>query len=369
MAYPEKRGKVWRVRYKRADGTYGTDPTKYATKTAADQRCEEIEAAQRKGTFVDPTLGQTTLDEYVDKWFKRMRFQPHNAQTKRSLYKCHIQARFGAAPLVEIQRPAVQEWVNGIIDRIDAGELKTRTLEASYGLLKEILTDAEVNEYIQKNPCRAIKRPSNKADETVHAMPRQIRAITSRMEPWAELPAIVAAWTGMRWGEVTGALRTSFDPDEKVLYADNRLEPGTLKDGAPRKGMSNGRRIVLPTFLVELISAYLMNHDSKYLFPSQRGKILRPKAFYAQWDQYADQFVPGLTFHGLRHSAKTWMIEDEVPEVLQYRQLGHTPKDVAGIYAHVTPKMEKHLRKAFDKRWKQTGGDTDAIMRRWRQQE
>ncbi|WP_067798247.1 hypothetical protein [Actinomadura formosensis] len=34
--------------------------------------------------------------------------------------------------------------------------------------------------------------------------------------------------------------------------------------------------------------------------------------------------VEGLTPHGLRHSHKTWMLEDAIPEVLQAEQLGHT---------------------------------------------
>lgn len=34
--------------------------------------------------------------------------------------------------------------------------------------------------------------------------------------------------------------------------------------------------------------------------------------------------LEGLTPHGLRHSHKTWMLEDGIPEVLQAERLGHT---------------------------------------------
>jgi integrase len=36
---------------------------------------------------------------------------------------------------------------------------------------------------------------------------------------------------------------------------------------------------------------------------------------------------PGLTFHGLRHSHKTWMIDDNIPEIAQALRLGHILKD------------------------------------------
>lgn len=31
----------------------------------------------------------------------------------------------------------------------------------------------------------------------------------------------------------------------------------------------------------------------------------------------------GCTFHDLRHTHKAWVIEDEIPEVLQHKRLGH----------------------------------------------
>lgn len=44
--------------------------------------------------------------------------------------------------------------------------------------------------------------------------------------------------------------------------------------------------------------------------------------------------IEGLTPHGLRHSHKTWMLEDAVPEVLQAERLGHT---VPGILVSPVP--------------------------------
>jgi hypothetical protein len=71
--------------------------------------------------------------------------------------------------------------------------------------------------------------------------------------------------------------------------------------------------------------------------------------------------APGLHFHDLRHTHKTWMIEDETPKVLQHKRLGHKLGGVRGIYSHVTRPMIDKLLAGLQRRWEQTGstGSTD----------
>jgi integrase len=62
---------------------------------------------------------------------------------------------------------------------------------------------------------------------------------------------------------------------------------------------------------------------------------------------------PELHFHDLRHTQKTWLIEDQVPRVLQLQRLGHKPKDVSDIYSHVTLIMIEAMLAALRTRWDQ----------------
>jgi len=66
-------------------------------------------------------------------------------------------------------------------------------------------------------------------------------------------------------------------------------------------------------------------------------------------------------FHDLRHTHKTWLIEDNIPEIAQARRLGHKLPGVRGIYSHVTPTVEQRLVQALQARWEHTcshtGGD------------
>jgi hypothetical protein len=54
MAFVEKSGKnSWRVRYWKDDNTHGSIPG-YTSKKAAQAKADEIDADQRRGTFLDP---------------------------------------------------------------------------------------------------------------------------------------------------------------------------------------------------------------------------------------------------------------------------------------------------------------------------
>ena len=65
------------------------------------------------------------------------------------------------------------------------------------------------------------------------------------------------------------------------------------------------------------------------------------------------QPLPGLTFHGLRHSHKTLLIELGVPEVLQCERLGHAQPGVPGLYSHVAGPVRATMLRALQQRWEQ----------------
>jgi integrase len=70
---------------------------------------------------------------------------------------------------------------------------------------------------------------------------------------------------------------------------------------------------------------------------------------------------PGLTTHGLRHSHKTWMAEDGIPEILAEQRLGHQVPGMRGLYAHASHRMRDELTAALQARWEESLSDRAAI--------
>jgi integrase len=62
---------------------------------------------------------------------------------------------------------------------------------------------------------------------------------------------------------------------------------------------------------------------------------------------------PGLTFHGRRHSHKTWLIAERMPEIAQARRLGHQLANLlVEVYSHVAPEIDRHLVGTLERRYR-----------------
>jgi hypothetical protein len=70
---------------------------------------------------------------------------------------------------------------------------------------------------------------------------------------------------------------------------------------------------------------------------------------------------PKLTTHGLRHSHRTWMAEDGIPDILAERRLGHEVPGMRRLYTHVSDLMRDALTKALQARWEDSLRDRAAI--------
>ncbi|WP_093940275.1 tyrosine-type recombinase/integrase [Actinoalloteichus hoggarensis] len=128
----------------------------------------------------------------------------------------------------------------------------------------------------------------------------------------------------------------------------------------------------LPPFLIELLRRHLDDHDGDLVFTSPRGRPLRRSDFDRRVFRPAvdgnlrlphpvvrtHPVRPGLTFHGLRHSHKTWMIADGIPEIAQARRLGHhLDNRIIEAYSHVAPEVEQRLLRHLEHRWHHAQAD------------
>lgn len=107
-------------------------------------------------------------------------------------------------------------------------------------------------------------------------------------------------------------------------------------------------------------------HDRPMVFPNDCGGFLwrhswRTRTFTPAFDVNLDlphppvrvhPIRPGLTFHELRHSHKTWLIAAGVPEIAQARRLGHRMDErIVEVYSHVAYEVEAHLQATLKQAW------------------
>jgi integrase len=180
---------------------------------------------------------------------------------------------------------------------------------------------------------------------------------------------VIAARHGTRWGEIAGLQRHNVHLDDGVIVID-RFAGGLHESGSrtwlgPPKTAASVRVITLPPFLIGLLRDHIEDTDGIPVFTGPKGgwlrrsnvdrRVLRPAAdgtlHLPRASVRLDPVRPGLTFHGLRHSRKTWLA-DGIPEIADARRLGHHLDDrVVETDSHVAPEVEQRLLDGLEARW------------------
>ena len=386
MAWVEQRGnRTWRVRYRRGDGTIGS-VNGFVTKTAAAEHANTLEADEREGRFIDPAAGKITLNDWTQQWLLALDVAIRTEDFYRSLLRRHILPRWGAHSLVDISGIKAAAWAKDL----RAAGYSTVTVASVMKLLSLLLADAAEERLIPTNPIRTRRRGRRRSEprpERVWATPGEVLAIADNA---ARLPIggvdaavliVTAGWTGARWGELAALQRHNTHLDQPDGGGYIKIDPriGAVVESSrgielsPPKTTESARIITLPPFLVALLRTHLATHDRRFVFVSPHGDMHRRSNFgrraltpavngtldRAQPAVWLAPVKPGLTFHGLRHGHKTWMIADGVPEVAQARRLGHILGDrIQETYSHVAAEVDTRLLTGLQDRWDKAVADS-----------
>lgn len=373
MAFVEERGRnSWRVRYPREDGTLGSI-SGFTSYDAANDKALEIELDQRRGKFFDPAAGKLAFADWSDRWLDSIDVADATMSQYKYLIRKHILPRWGSGSLDSISNLDVHTWVN----KLRAKGYATSTVATIVKIMSMMLADAADDGLLPANPIRPRRRGRRRHQhrpERRWATPEQALGIAVQaallVGPWAAVLMITAAWTGARWGELTGLQRCNLHLDAGILVVDPDIGALHEVDGnltlGPPKTEESARTILLPPFLRDLLRAHLNTHDHPHVFVTAERQLLRRSNFARRAMRPAadgnlhrarprvrvQPIVPRLTFHGFRHSHKTWMIADGIPEVAQAQRLGHKlPDKIEHIYSHVAPEVEARLLDALQHRW------------------
>lgn len=336
MAYAEKRGKTWRVRYQLPNGEYASE-SGFATKQDALDHGRAQETDVKRKVFVNPNDGRKLFGEWVTEWQEIMDVAEMSVQTYRSRLRSVILPQWQDTPIGDITSMSYKRWQQKLNK-----QYKPNYVKGIEGVMRMLLDDAVEEKVIPHNPMpTASKRRRGRhvtveaEDDYVWATPRQVRLVADnahalRGSQWQAM-ILTVAYTGLRMGEVAGlrrdqlrllaleygkSLRVQWQGQwltEPAMHTVNKGETlesiaelrladvkrageiakandftagARLRTGqkiALPKGFtltppkySSYRTLILPPFLGELLSEILaMNAHETLVFPSQRGRPLR----------------------------------------------------------------------------------------------
>jgi integrase len=164
--------------------------------------------------------------------------------------------------------------------------------------------------------------------------------------------AMISLFTGMRLGEVLALRWTRVDLDKKLIQVREAIEETDefgIRFKAP-KSKAGRRDITLPDILVSALRDYRKAQlelrfklgagklsDDALLFADIKGAPLSRNATSAAWGDFAANIgMPDVTFHALRHTHASQLIDAGVDIVTISKRLGHSKPDITlRIYAHL----------------------------------
>jgi integrase len=217
--------------------------------------------------------------------------------------------------------------------------------------LSSALSDAAENDLVLRNVVAGKSPP--KVPEGEMVIVQDVPAFIGELKASGRLyvPAMLALFTGMRRNEVLALRWGRVDLDKGVIQVREALE-ATLAHGIrfkTPKSKAGRRDITLPDILIDVLREHRKAqlelrlrlgagrlHDNDLLFADIDGNPILPTAFSTRWGEFAERIgMPELTFHMLRHTHASQLIDQGVDIVTISRRLGHAKPDITlRVYAH-----------------------------------
>lgn len=368
MAYAERLAKTWRARYKRPNGLWGSK-SGFDTKEAALHWAEEQEAEVRRRTWIAPEDCEISFGDFAQKWLAQARLAETTRAKYQSYLDTHLLPQWEDWPLISIfnSHIEIQAWVNELHE-----ELAEPSVSSVFALFSTVLNVAVRARRIPANPCNGVRVSSGdyEADRQVATPVQVLRAAMRLHHSFGRAGFVLTlmdGYTGARWSELVALEPHEYDEVNRAVPVRTPLREsaGKMSKAKRPKTPAGKRWLQLPDFLNAIYTDLITDSEQALVFTGSRGGMLRRGNFRTRfWRPAFDgdsrselpwlrtPVLPGFTFNEGRHTHRTWLAEDGIPEVARAARLGHRMPGMANVYEHVTPTMKEQVLAALERRWR-----------------
>jgi len=331
----------WQARYSLDAGDRITAPHTFLTKGDAQRWLATVEADIARGTWHDPTLGHTTIAEWADRWLatKLPTVRRATADQYEYILRMHIVPHLGDRELGTFTPADVQAWL-GMMHRRSG--LAPNTVAKVYRLLKNMLGGAVEVGMIARNPCTIRGAGTERPPEIEVATPEQVADLADACGGHYRALVFVAAYGGLRWGELGGLQRRHVDLGTGVVLVEQKLGEvnGVLEIDAPKTDAGR-RSVALPALAVDELERHLRANveplATSLVFTAAEGGYLRRSNFRRRvWVPATETVgVAGFRFHDLRHTGATLAAATGAPLRALMSRMGHSTPVATLRYQHL----------------------------------
>ena len=354
MAYGSitQRGDKYRVCFDYGIDREGNRVRKYRTfdtKRDATRAFNEHKVKMDKGTQIMPS--EYTFAQWLDYWYKDIilpQIEETTAYGYRGMIENYLKPQLGEIRLQKLTARDIQQYYTWLMDE---KKLSPNTVIKHHNLLTNTLNAAERQEYITKNPMRAVSPPKKRQREAKFYTPEQLgilldKAVGTRLE----LPVFICAYLGLRRGELCGLRWSDVDLEHQTITIENtRTQAGKKEIEKGTKTASSTRTLYLPDTLCDMLKAAREHQqacraeyknaydDNDYVVVMEDGRPFRPNYLSELFGKFlADNDLPKIVLHELRHTFASLSNQAGIPAYNIGKALGHsTPATTQKIYTHL----------------------------------
>ncbi len=346
----------FQVRYRTLDGKQHTGPTTFPTKKGAEAFLSATETDLARGAWVDPDLSDTPFEDLVLNWrASHPTKRDGSVGSDVSYLRTMILPFFGDLTAGDITIDVVREWhawakdLPRYPDRKPTAKTTAKprahsTTAKGYRLLAAIMGQAVEDGIIPRTPCRLKGVASDRTPEQRTATPAEVERIASKIDGRYKAMVLVAAYGGLRLGELIGLRRHRIDwTANSIRVIEQVTQTGGRFTVGPPKTDAGVRTVAMPPEVMEV----LRSHVDAYAEPGHKGLVFTaPKGGYLRRSNFGRRHwhpareaagVDYLRFHDLRHTHATLAIANGADTRTLQARMGHATARAALIYQHAQP--------------------------------
>ena len=214
----------------------------------------------------------------------------------------------------DISRQSVAEFISARAQQVAPG-----TIQKEIAVLKHALKLAVEWELLQVNVAQGAKLLRAPEGRTRYLSPSELKAALEEAPLWMRAPMALAAFTGMRRGELLALRWLDVDLPNRRLYL-RETKNGSL------------RVLALNEIAVQVLASLPQGGPSDAVLAGvdpQRLTVYTRRIF-------AKLGIRDASFHSLRHTAASWLVMQGVDLYAVGKLLGHKTPRMTQRYAHLS---------------------------------
>jgi integrase len=278
---------------------------------------------------MERAIDPPTFDTALEKWREAClpTYKPSGRDTTRYQVKKHVEPRFTGKPLEQVNKQAVQVWINDL-----KGTMAPKTVRNLVKILKSVLNWNDIGTRDWK-----LRLPALPDDEQRWFTKAEAALIINAATGQYKVLYRLAYYTGMRCGELFALKPGDFDfTDNTVTVAKSVYKQ---VDGTPKSGKK--RRVHLDDVTASMVKELLGDRTTGRVFMTKDGTAMNSGDVnrYNLKPLCRKLGIPVGTMQAFRHGRVTAMSSGGVGEKVRLLEVGHSTLRMNLKYDHADEEM------------------------------